>query len=159
MVLVLWLFFLVVCSTTYVCSQSFLPDHLFPESTPVCRCCTRCCCCTMCYWKYPLAAAANIIFSTGRHLAAAAGFNPVTPGAIEIRLVAPSYHWFSISYACFLRSILEISMLLEPVPKTYDNSGNIFTQAGTVFTTYCIGKMCRQSYLIDCKQLQKLVLR
>ena len=113
----------------------------------------------MCYWKYPLAAAANIIFSTGRHLAAAAGFNPVTPGAIEIRLVAPSYHWFSISYACFLRSILEISMLLEPVPKTYENSGNNFTQAGTVFTTYCIGKMCRQSYLIDCKQLQNLVLR
>ena len=99
----------------------------------------------MCYWKYPLAAAANIIFSTGRHLAAAAGFNPVTPGAIEIRLVAPSYHWLSISYAYFLRSILEISMLLEPVPKTYENSGNTFHKPALcsqlIVLAKCVGKV------------------
>ena len=80
----------------------------------------------MYYWKYPLAATANINFSTGRHLAAAAGFNPVTPGAIEIRPVAPSYHWLPISYSYFLRSIIEFPILLEPVPKTYENSGNNF---------------------------------
>ena len=44
-------------------------------------------------------------------------------------------------------------MLLEPVPKTYENSGNKLSQTGTVLSSYCICKMCRQGYLIDCKQI------
>ena len=78
-------------------------------------------------------------FSTGRHLAAAAGINPVTHGAVEIRLVAPCYH------ILFLCSILEISILVEPVPKTYENSGNTFHKPALcsqlIVLAKCVGKV------------------
>ena len=112
----------------------------------------------MYYWKYPLAAATSINFSTGHHLAAAAGNCSVPLSAIEIRPVAPSYHWLPISYSYFLRSILEISLFFFNPSVRLTRIPDTNNQAGTVLTTYCIGRMCRQGYLINCKQLQKLVL-
>ena len=67
-------------------------------------------------------------FSTGRHLAAAAGTNSGTRDAIRLGgnptgcslIIGFQFH------IQFLLSFLEISMLLEPIPKTYENSGNSF---------------------------------
>ena len=91
--LVLGLVFLIILLRHVCLLLGFLPDYSLPESMPGIGAVqgVKLKLHHVLLKVSPSGRRQHYLFP-GRHLAAAAGINPVTRDAIEIRLVAPSYH-------------------------------------------------------------------